>query len=291
MGGAANTTVIWHFMRPLLIFIVTIFSFQNLKASPQSPDFFIVGQDTIPIYFLPLHHLDETTQKNFFSNLRTGDSLFFGSLNLWRGYQAYWQLTGNMLYLVGLKGYKNSDDILKRSFPDRYKDGKVFADWFSSYLAIPKGKILKWDGVFSRTYYREEVFDFKNGALTDTKTVDNYTDLKKGISRLDKKFMKNAIFKRIKKLNWKKLSACDCDDTYEITIDESGKISDIELLSYSDDTQKAKEYAEELRPCIEKFKAQLEDMQFDIIRWNGKPYSEKVRIELFYDKKLENWTE
>lgn len=279
------------FMRLLLIFMVTVFSFHGLRGSPQAPDLLIIGSDTIPIFFLPLNQLDEPTQKNFFNNLRTRDSLFFGSLNLWRGYQAFWQLADNKLFLVGLKGYQNSDEILKASFPEQYREGKVFAYWFSSYLAIPKGRLLKWDGVFSRTYFKEEIYNFHGGIINRIETVDNYTDLKNGVSRMDPKIMTNAIFKRIKRLNWKRLSECDCDDTYEISIDENGRVSDIELVSYLDNAQSAKEYAEELKPCIEKFKVQLKKMQFDIIKWNGKPYMDKVVIELFYDKKLENWTE
>jgi len=267
--------------------------FNNLKASPQVPDFLIIGQDTLSIYFLPLNKLDTTKQKEFFHNLNSNNEGLFMAVNLYRGYQAFWKLEDNKLYLVGLKGFPNSDHILKSTFANNYENGKVFAYWFSSYLAIAKDKVLKWDGVFSKTYFKEEIFEFRNGLLTDRKQVSNYIDLKNGISRLDRKVIIDTIFYKINKLNWKKLSDCGCDDKYEITINEKGEIGKIAAVPLFDTKKENEEYALEQRKCIKKFKRQLKDLQFDIITWNGKAYQEKFFFEVFYtvDNKLENWTE
>ena len=249
-------------MKKLFLILIYLTFYTDLHASPQSPDFLIIGKDTFSIYFLPLNQLDTNKLNEFYQNLKA-DTLNYGiGLNLWRGYQAYWEIEDNKLYLVGLRGYRDSDLIMKATFPDNYNNGRVFANWFSSYLAIGKGKVLKWDGIFSRTNFKEEVFEFSNGILTDRKTVYNYIDLDNGISRLNRKVITNTVFKEIRNLNWKKLSECDCDDKYWITIDESGKISDIELVPVFDTKAENDEYAEELKPCIVKFKDKLKELIF-----------------------------
>lgn len=280
-------------MRRLTTLLFLTFCFYNLTASPQAPDFLIVGKDTVAIYFLPLNKLDTTKQKEFFYNLNLSNNDINISVNLWRGYQAFWKLEGDKLYLVGLKSCPNSDKILGSTFTSSYVNGKVFADWFSSYLAIAKDKILKWDGVFSRTYFKEDILEFKNGVLTNRRQVNNYIDLENGISRLDKKVITDTIFYKINQLNWEKLSKCGCDDKYEITINEKGKIGKIATVPLFDTKKENDEYAVEQKKCIKKFKKQLKDLQFDIIKWNGNVYQEKFILEFFYtvDNKLENWTE
>jgi hypothetical protein len=275
----------------LLILICLCFCF-DLKASPQAPDYLIIGKDTFAIYFLPINRLDLTKRNIFLRNLQIEEGKRF-SFNLWRGFQVFWQIKDDKLYLVGLKGFVNSDSILKVSFPIEYNDGKVLASWFSSYLAISKGKMLKWDGIFSRTYFKEEIFEFNKGVLVNTKTVDNYIDLKNGISRLKRKVITDTIYDKIRRLNWEKLSDCDCDDKYLITIDEKGKIGDIEVVSLSDIKKDIEEDSLEHIKCGKMFKRKLKGLQFDIITWNGKPYKERILFEIFYtaDDKLENWTE
>lgn len=279
-------------MKRLLIMSICLLCFINLKASPQAPDFLIIGKDTISIYFLPLNSLDSTKIKEFYRNFDSNNEYINISTNLWRGYQAFWQLENSKLYLVGLKGILNSDKILKATFPENYINGKVWANWFSSIIAIPKDKFLKWDGIFYRTYFKEEVYDFREGTLIQTSSVNNYIHTKNGISRLDRKVITDKIFKKISQLNWKKFSICECDDKYEITIDEYGKISEIEVVPLYDSKKENDEFILDHKNCIEVFKKQLKNLQFDIIKWNGKPYNEKIYIEIFYtvDNKLENWT-
>lgn len=77
------------------------------------------------------------------------------SFGNWRGYRGIWELADDALYLVGFEfGFGGLG--LERLFPDRVKDGKVLADWYNSKLIIPKGNVLRWDGIFSRTYIEEE---------------------------------------------------------------------------------------------------------------------------------------
>jgi hypothetical protein len=181
---------------------------------------------------------------------------------------------------------------MQATFPEYYANGKVFAYWFSSYLTIPKGKILQKDPYsYTRTYFREELFDFKNGKLYKRKIIQNYIDLKNGITRLNYETMSDSIFNRIKRLNWKRLSDSGCDCTYLININEVGKIG---TISYFKSTSGKENDIDSLVQdfCITKFKDCLRSMQFDIIKWNGQPYKEDIYFYIFYtvDNKLLNWS-
>ncbi|OYQ44783.1 hypothetical protein CHU92_02380 [Flavobacterium cyanobacteriorum] len=281
-------------MKLLLTTILFLFCFHNLEASPQLPDYLIVGNDTLSIYFLPLNKLDSITQKKLFRNLELNNE-FKTSFNLWRGYQAYWKLENNKLFLTGFKDNPHSESILEATFRGKYENRKVFADWFSSYLAVGKDKLLKWDGIFSRTYLKEELFEFEKGELKSRSLIENYIKIPNGISRLEdnRKLITDTIFSKIKKLDWKKLSECECDDKYWVIINDIGKISNIIFVPNGENDKETKQFAKEHKKCIKKIMEQTKDLQFDIIKWNGKPYEQKIQFEIFYtvEGKLENWSE
>ena len=155
--------------------------------------------------------------------------------------------------------------------------------------------MLKWDGIFGRTFFKEDVFDFKNGVLINRKEIDNYIHVNNGISRLDsnKKFIIDSIFLLIKKLYWKNLSECNCDDKYLISVGGKGKIDNIELIPYTSNKDTALLEIKDHKKCIRKFKRQLKNLQFDIVTWNGRPYEEKYFLHVFYtaEGELENWTD
>jgi hypothetical protein len=273
-----------------IVFMIWALSicFYDLRASPQAPDFLIIGKDTFAIYFLPINKLDSARRNAFFRNLQSGKGNGF-AVNLWRGYQAYWQLAEGKLFLVGFRNCRNADSILKVSFPENYDHGKVLASWFSSYLAIARGKQLKWDGIFSTTYFKEQILEFSQGVLTNSKIVYNYKHVKHGISRLDRKEETDTIFSKISRLNWDKLSDCGCDDRYLITINDQGKIGKIESISIFDTKKERDEDSVDHIICVKEFIKQLKSLQFDIITWNGKTYNEKISFEVMYvDQILKN---
>lgn len=281
-------------MKLLLTTILFLFCFHKLNASPQFPDYLIIGKDTLSIYFLPINELDSIKQKQLFKNLEINNEIKI-SFNLWRGYQAYWKLENNKLFLTGFKDNSHSENILRATFGDKYENGKVLADWFSSYLAIGKDKPLKWDGIFSRTYLKEELFKFEKGELKSRSLIENYIKMPSGISRLEdnRKLITDTIFSKIKKLDWKRLSDCECDDKYWVIINDKGKISNIAFVPYGGNEKEIKQFAKEHKKCIKKILKQTKDLQFDIIKWNGKPYEQKIQFEIFYtvEGKLENWSD
>lgn len=214
------------------------------------------------------------------------------SSGLIRGYVGVWEVIDDKLYWVDIKHKEDPQKIFKETFPDSYIDGKVFADWFSSTLIIPKGDAFRWDGVFERTYYSEEHLIFKNGYLVKTENVNNYISVKNGISRKTESMydsrsprsVTDTIVQTLKTLNWNRLSdRYLCDDEYIVTIGADGRISDVKFVDEVDACKK----------CTRKLKRKLDNLRFDIIKWNGKPYVEEITIDLFYDEdteELENWS-
>jgi hypothetical protein len=282
-----------YFMKNLLLIISFLLSFSSLKASPQAPDILVIEKDTLSIYFLPLNSLDSITMKKLSDNiLKTKKQIGF-STNLWRGFQAIWRLENEKLYLIGIKGIQNSGEILSYTFREKYQNSKVLADWFSSYLVTSKDKILRWDGIFSRTYFKEKIFQFENGNLVSQREIENYLKVKNGIPRIerDNKAMAAQIFKKIKKLDWKKMSDCGCDDEYKVMIDDIGKVSKVEFIPLEETEEENIDFANQHSYCLKTFLEKLKPLQFDIIKWHGEPYFEVVHLKLFYDEKLENWSE
>lgn len=283
-------------MRKIIFFILILSS--TAFGSPQAPDFLIVENDTIPIFFLPLEPYLVEHESNFINQLRNNLNRPI-SFNCWRGYQAIWKLDNDKLYLTdfkscGIKEFEDPQNVLKTAFPDQYKNESVFAYWVSTSIAIPKGDFLKWDGVFGRTYESEQLFHFKKGLMENTEIIQNYVDLENGFSRLNDSLVTDAMYQKIKLLNWDKLGEKFCDEDYEVTINSKGKISKVRFTNYGESKWEYFWYSFSERKCRRAIQRQLKGMQFDIIKWNGKPYEETFWLQLFYDdetNELENWSE
>ena len=259
---------------------IFVLSSIRLLASPQQSELLIIQNDTIPLYqiLLPsdladqLWH-DHEGEMDILDVLTTGN---------WRGYRGIWELTDDALYLVGFQfGFGGLG--LEQLFPDRVKDGRVLADWYSSKLIIPRGKVLRWDGIFYRTYTEEEHLSFKNGHVLSRKEVQNYVDLPDGISRLaENPYSPNheiaeVIFNQIVsvKTDWNALDErCwqGIMGDYTFIIGANGRVK-----SVKDDLQKHS-------AVTRLFKKRLRGLRFDIIKFNGKPYEERIWFSIDLDE-------
>lgn len=270
MGFTMRTSLI----RTVSVISVFVISSVRLLASPQQSELLIIQNDTIPLYQILLpSDIAEDLWNNHGDEMVIEDVLG-GSVNNWRGYRGIWELADDALYLVGFEfGFGGLG--LERLFPDRVKDGKVLADWYDSKLIIPKGKVLRWDGVFSRTYIEEEHLSFRNGRILSRKRVINYLDSPKGISRLvENPFFPNkeiaeVIFNRIVSVqtDWNALDERCWQGVmgdYTFIIGANGKVKSVE-----DDFQ-------EHSAITRLFKRRLRGVQFDIIKFNGKPFEERI---------------
>lgn len=267
-------------MRALLIrlFLIGIFILSSIRllASPQQSELLIIQNDTIPLYQILLpSDLSNQLWNDHQGEMGIIDLLSTGN---WRGYRGIWELADDALYLVGFE-YGFGGIGLERLFPGRVKDGKVLADWYNSNLIIPKGKVLRWDGIFSRTYIEEEHLSFQNGYVTSRKKVQNYVDLPNGISRLVENpyspdnEIAGVIFNRIVsiKTDWNALDErcwAGVMGDYTFLIGANGRIKSVEDESH------------EHSAVTRLFKRRLRGLRFDIIKFNGEPYEERIQLSI-----------
>jgi len=87
------------------------------------------------------------------------------STGCYRGYVAHWTVEDGLLYLTGLEAFHNDNKAeLKTLFPDRFKDGRVKADWFTGTLTL-SSKVVGPDNV-------PITMKFEKGKQTPNKVSD-----------------------------------------------------------------------------------------------------------------------
>jgi hypothetical protein len=273
------------------------------------PDYIIFKGDTIATYNLILEqylqrHDTAKTEQLFGLSFRNGTDGSI-SFNCWRGYQAIYKIDNDSLFLVDIIdcGERRNGTIdkvasfkkMKEVFGNNFINGRVYINWFSGYLNFPlTNKVLRWDGVFYKIYEKETVVNIAFGEILNTKDVENYVDNPKAIDRKDKDKVSDILFKKIKKAKWINVDSIDCSEKYLVTIDRDGKVSKVTMLGYqSQDTIDKYWERNEYDHCINTIFNSLSKLQFDIIKDKGKPISEDIYIEIWFDEKkgkIENWT-
>ena len=167
-------------MNKILLIVLILISNFSFASNPQLSDLLIINKDTIQINKLPLEEFLERHQPNYIDRVRRGSDgeITIVSPNCFRGYQAIWKLENEKLYLVdivnyGFKKFKNPKKVLKKIFKNKFKEGQVFADWFSSELISPKGKIINRLSHSRIVYEKIEKFKFSNGELIEREIIEN----------------------------------------------------------------------------------------------------------------------
>jgi hypothetical protein len=282
----------------IVIFTLLIFS-NGLCASPQLPDYLIYKNDTIPIYRLILEEYlnkNANDQGNLFG-YKFRDEFGGGSVNCWRGYQAIYEISNDSLFLKHIiscgEKFKSIDTALSdkemlRLFTDKHKKGKVFIDWYSGNLSIQDGELLRWDGVFNRTFEKEKTFHFSHGKLTGVKKTSNYIDDPKRLNRKFEDKISDIIFEGIKNVKWESFKDYNCSYPYTITIGKNGEVEKVVIYLKSDSVELLKE----VEYCTNILSDKLKKLKFDIIKSDGIPIEENVLLHLWVndDGTIENWT-
>ena len=292
----------------LLILVLTLCAFR-LFASPQMPDYIIFKGDTIATYNLILEqylqrHDTAKTEKLFGLSFRNSTSGSF-SFNCWRGYQAIYKIENDSLFLVDIIncGERKNGKIdkaasiekMKGIFVENVINDRVYINWFSGDLNFPlSNKVLRWDGVFYTIYEKETVINIAFGKILNMENVENYVDNPKAIDRKNKDKISDILFKKIKKAKWINIDSIDCSEKYLITIGKDGKVSKVTMLGYQSQDSIDKYWERsEYYYCINTIFNSLKKLEFDIIKNKGKPISEDIYIEIWFDEKkgkIENWT-
>ena len=290
----------------ILLFLITSKGF----ASPQSPDLLIYNGDTIGIYILLLEQYfdqvkkkDDVEGKLFGLNFREG-----ASLNCWRGYQAIFRVEDNNLWLEQITSCneyfyaKSIDTVTSKKriaeiFGDKVVKGRVHVDWFSGNLTIPKleRKLLRWDGVFVKSFEEETLLEFDKGKVKNISEIKNYVDKPTRINRRHGDTLSNVIFREVQKMKWKNTDKFDCSERYLIKIGKNGRVKEVIMSDYQTEEQ-INDYWDTKREynyCIRTLMKGLKKLKFDIVKKLGQSIEEDIYIEIWFndDGTIENWTD
>ena len=233
-------------------YMIILFSFLTFNAfgTAQIPDILIYNGDTLSLFSCPLNsypNQDLINPKVLFG----GYGCFFTAC--WRNYIATWEIIDDELYLIKIRNacfptdlknvsisYKSEIKIdsigseyadLKVLFPQRFKNGKVKANWVNEKLYSPQGKLLFYlhDG-FQSIYEAELEFTLKEGKVIEINKLDN-SKTKKSKYTEDTQLLKEYIYDNIKTEN------LPLSDTIKrkvyicvISADETGKIDSVRVI-------------------------------------------------------------
>lgn len=293
-----------QYITKAIFIVVILFISKNSIACPQLPDYVIYNGDTIPVYSLILEKYFEKVNKSdqgslFGLKFRGGDSS-----NCWRGYQAIYSVENDSLFLKEIIScgelYSNkavniedSRSRIRDIFGDKYKNNKVFIDWFSGKFSLPNGNLLRWDGVFYKIFEKEILLQVEKGKIRSILNINNYEDKPSGINRRYRDTIANVFFKEVEKFKWKKLDKFDPSERYLVTIGKNGKVSNVSMAEYQlKDSIKKYWDRNEYKYCIRSVRKALKNLTFDIIKKEGRPIEEKFSFEIWLEEngKLKKWT-
>ncbi|PIV50701.1 MAG: hypothetical protein COS19_03540, partial [Flavobacteriaceae bacterium CG02_land_8_20_14_3_00_34_13] len=55
-----------------------------------------------------------------------------------------------------------SERRMSEIFGDKVQNGKAYINWFSGEFSLPEGELLRWDGVFRKTFENEILIKVQN---------------------------------------------------------------------------------------------------------------------------------
>ena len=284
------------------ILIASIFQLSEMNASPQLSDYIVFEGDTSSCYNLLVEsYLNQQNVKDedklFNLSFRNG-----ASLNCWRGYQAIYTIEKNELYLTAiincgelLNGNTINEEASKNRMTELFSEkvigNRVKVNWYNGLVSIPKGKTLRWDGVFYKIHMNEILLSIDHGQVIKIEKATNYVDNPNGIDRLHRDSLSSILFKEVLKQKWK--SKYDCSERFNITINSKGIVDNIVMIDYQTQTEIEEAWdMKEYKYCIKKLKTAFKNLKFDIIKDKGIPIDEEVYIEIWFedDGTIENWT-
>lgn len=278
------------------LFLLPLYLLPNIaNASRQPPDILLYKGDTIALFKLLVEEYLQA--RNEPENGRLFGLSFRDSLGTacWRGYRAVYKIENDSLFLVYMidcydryeKGQTINDSASQKRiatlFGDRFRNGRVFIDWFSGKLPLPGKRLLRWDGILERNYYTERLLVISNGLFHKERVVQNYVDRRRGISRdlPENKWtyvptpVTDTVFALLRTKAMQKWEECICDMDFRIIINARGRIRKVHLQAL-DDPKENQDWEDELRPCINKMLRVFRKLRFDIVRWHGDPWEETI---------------
>lgn len=273
-------------MKKTSIFIFLTFSIA-LHATIQSSDYIILNKDTLPLFTDPLY--DYFEQKGNFEIPDFKNRCW--STGCIRGYNTYWELKNDSLFLLKITSCKSDFCVLSEvNLIKMFGTPVVFATWYTGNLEIPRGNY----NVDCKIYESEERIEINKGKAISKNTISNDEFIKE--QKLNKVLSKNVgklsdtlLYYLNKSMNWEKLENSRnrwCDDIYLLSYDQNGNLLDIKLLMNHTDSTKAKDIRFDYRLeryCTKRMKNLLNQLSLKYIEPH-RPFT--IKIKLFYFDKL-----
>ena len=194
-----------------------------VRATAQIPDLLIVGSDTLALFCNPL--------EGYFDNEHPRPNKIFGisSTNCWRGYQAYFELRQDSLFLTGIRLGSRGDSTdfypLVKLFGDKATNKGVFAYWVNNPLISVRGKCLFYIHMgYASVYEFEEEFIVRQGLVKEKRIYDNRKsflpfasghDGVRNIWASDYSLLKTFVESQI---DYSRLKPDDLDDCVDVSI-------------------------------------------------------------------------
>lgn len=238
-------------------------------------DKLIWNGDTTNIEIYPLEMYISNIKKIKIDSIFGPDFFDPKCWNCFKNYVAEWEIMDNQLYLLNIYSWNYKNDHLKANllelFPDRYKNGKVNANWFTGAIYVPKGDYISMDYGDYHVYKSEWTINFKYGKLIDKHfRGQNYY-----ISVLTKK--EDSLGKFIEyHLNWRNIPELKKTESASFSIKTGKDKRDFTVTVRTDN--------EFIKNELLRISKQIHE--FSYYYWHGKPLSPTYTQRLSFSEAL-----
>lgn len=245
---------------------------ENINATQQVPDILLHDNKEVEIYVFPLEDVWDKVLIDTSYIIQT-----CMSTACYRLYQASWEITDNKLYLDKVSDFCNPAirANLDLIFGEKVQNKKVFSDWFTGRIEIPKGKVIYYEFYSGREVYEEEtLIYFEKGVITKIKEVTNLNSRLKYYGNNNfSRYILSQLDEKIRKEIWKKKFKLNF--YIDVECDKKQKMIDFEYTSV---------YAIRYKNKIEKIILKIND--WDIFYEHGERISGNGSYNVRIDKKF-----
>ena len=252
---------------------------RDAHATAQIPDILVVEGDTLYLFCNPLEGFFDATHP------RPDDMWGMGSTACWRGYQAYFELRKDSLFLTGIRlGHRyDSTDFypLSRLFGEKATPRGVFASWVNDTLASVGGNLLYYIHMGYASLYEFDIeYVMHQGIVKEHHVYDNrksflpYVNENDGAVNWtsDYSLMRTFIESQI---DYTQLDPEDMNDLLEVhvlKVDANGRIKKVDIPEASTKQERA------IRRALKKVP------RFNVLFFRGKPMTDvqwSIRIKIY----------
>lgn len=246
----------------LLVAVLWVGMPRPAQATAQIPDILVVGNDTLHLFCNPLEgYFDET-------HPRPDDMWGMGSTACWRGYQAYFEIRSDSLFLTAIRLGEKGDSTdfypLARLFGDKATSGGVFAYWVNDTLSCIGGELLFYIHMGYASLFEFNIeYEVQKGMVKKRQVYDNRKSFIPYGGDYDGADMYSLFRTYVEsQIDYSRLGPDDMDEEIEVVIqrvDGQGRIKKVVMEGASPRQER------EIRRVLKKVP------RFNVIYQRGKP--------------------